>query len=113
MKEYFYFPLKSEIIGSPRLIWGRGVVLLLLVILLVRTPVFAGDLYQNWRTLTGKQLNAPDDYKCGFPVVLQMANSRDEQMQKLYASWKSSQADLDRVYYSPSGHFKIRYTLDG
>jgi hypothetical protein len=51
--------------------------------------------------------------KCGFPTVLQAYASENPEMQKKLYPDAVRKMDYDSVYYSPSGHFKIFYNMQG
>ncbi|GAB4375624.1 MAG: hypothetical protein Kow0042_21210 [Calditrichia bacterium] len=72
----------------------------------------AEDFYQQASVLLNNPLLVADS-KCGFPVILQTVNSPNPELQQLYRLHKASAANLDRVYFSPSGHFRIHYALGG
>ncbi|GAB4332811.1 MAG: hypothetical protein Kow0037_10660 [Calditrichia bacterium] len=84
------------------------------------TAVFYGQMLsaagtvQDFYSQTARQLWSENEIagrKCGFPQVLhahfQPAFAPELQKQK------AGLADLDRIYFSPKGHFKIFYTTSG
>jgi hypothetical protein len=65
----------------------------------------------------GQSLHAPDifsdNHKCGFPIILNSSNPSNTEMFYKLESYYVKRDSLDLSIMSPSGHFKIHYTLNG
>jgi len=53
------------------------------------------------------------DYKCGFPDILEAHSPANTEILKQLEQLKITASQYDSVYFSPSGHFKIYYNIEG
>jgi len=53
------------------------------------------------------------NYKCGFPDILVANSPANTEILKQRQGMKVTASQYDSVYFSPSGHFKIFYNIEG
>ncbi len=51
--------------------------------------------------------------KCGFPVILQANSPGNLPLLHRLQFYSITNQNLDQIYYSPSGHIEIHYTIEG
>jgi hypothetical protein len=71
------------------------------------------DFYFHNNQFFSRNNGVTRDHKCGFPTVIRAHEPGNEKILQKLENWRTKSFELDSIYYSPSGHFKIHYTKSG
>lgn len=85
----------------------------IILVFFVFSSIWAGEDFYQAVKAGAKDHFSQTDHKCGFPLVMQAQQPGNEKMLAKLQDWRTSSLELDSVYFSPSGHFKIHYTVSG
>jgi hypothetical protein len=111
--------LNKRILRQSRNLWLCFSIIIINSNLSILTPRLYGqavnavsDFYSEGQRLQASDIYT-DNHKCGFPIVLNASNPSNPEMFYKLESYYVKRDSLDLSIMSPSGHFKIHYTLMG
>jgi hypothetical protein len=86
-------------------------VVIYFILIWIKSSVFATDSLSFTQNRLKTALSG--NIKCGFPYILQINAPGNEHLLRILQAQVKSLAQLDSLYISPSGYFRIYYSITG